>query len=604
MQFSELTFPFSKNLQSVSYERILASLLSFINNIDFDDARNLQTAVLLTGVNQTDHFKQFVTLSKQIANNCPSTIVILQSRDCPTVKSAVESLVDGIINQDDEAPHKFKKNQLTLPVLKSWFDHRHGSSEVKPTVVIMLADFEQFNVNVMQELISILCSYTDRLPFVLLLGIATAFKALHNVLPSNVTNRMDVNVFQSDSSTEMLNKILDEVILTHRSPFQLSGKSFKILMDIFLFYDYSLHSFLNGYKMFMLEHFFTRPLSANFNSHKFDGLSHEDCETIRRSSPSFRAFVEAEENPETRIELITSDSYLMVKLRGRMLRLERYWAQFFCHLRILAILLEDLPRNELGKLLRELYPICVASDVTTLDEYKECFKLLRFTSKEKFLAKLEKILEVFQLFDDDTLIESQKKNLTKVEENILYFYDKIKAAGMSPQKEAAKAPPTTPKTPSETIKKGAASRQEMMEKLKESAKNNPTRVLTAYERCLWDCLEYMNGLMQRHLQPVSHAPPFHEFTVFTDCQSVRRQIVGAPRGALHNALSNSQFYLQCECCAMPENEQILPTLPDIAIAYKLHLECNKFINLYDWLQAFAMVIETNEDEDDISPEIQ
>lgn len=32
-------------------------------------------------------------------------------------------------------------------------------------------------------------------------------------------------------------------------------------------------------------------------------------------------------------------------------------------------------------------------------------------------------------------------------------------------------------------------------------------------------------------------------------------------------------------------------LPDIAIAYQLHLECGKLINLHDWLQAFASVVE-------------
>ena len=31
-------------------------------------------------------------------------------------------------------------------------------------------------------------------------------------------------------------------------------------------------------------------------------------------------------------------------------------------------------------------------------------------------------------------------------------------------------------------------------------------------------------------------------------------------------------------------EEITPDLPDAAVAYKLHLECGKMINLFDWLQ--------------------
>lgn len=41
-------------------------------------------------------------------------------------------------------------------------------------------------------------------------------------------------------------------------------------------------------------------------------------------------------------------------------------------------------------------------------------------------------------------------------------------------------------------------------------------------------------------------------------------------------------------------------MPDICIAYKLHLECGKLINLYDWLQAFLSIVdstESNEEED-------
>lgn len=145
----------------------------------------------------------------------------------------------------------------------------------------------------------------------------------------------------------------------------------------------------------------------------------------------------------------------------------------------------------------------------------------------------------------------------------------------------------------------------MLEKLKESAKNNPARVLIEYERQLCNCIDFLNGVFEQFLCPLSKAPALSELIVFSDCAAVRRQIVGTPRGSVHNALSNPQHYLQCNCCLLKE-ENLLPTFPDLSIAYKLHLECNKNINLYDWLQAFSMVIRDNHDDDDeeINPEIQ
>ena len=557
----------------------------------------------MTGVNQTDHIKQFLTLSSQIANNCESLTIVLQSRDCPNIKSTVEKLTEGFMFQNNEDERKMKKTQLTFQVLQAWYHFYYGKSVNKPSLVVMIADFEQFNLSCVQELITIMCSFTQTLPFVLVVGIATAFKALHNVLQPHITDQISVNIFRAETSTVMLNKILREVILTPHNPVQLSGKSMKILMDIFLFYDYSLHSFVKGYKAFLLEHFCNRPLSSLLIEIDDDSLTHEDCENIRRTCQSFRDLVESE-SPRKRIKLITNDEYLGINLGSLVINFKRYLFHFYCSLKILVTLIEDLPRNELGKHIRELYPICSSSDITKLDEYKEFFKLLRFTAKDKFLVKLDKIISKVQASsDDEKLTSALKVEFVVVLKNLVVYQKKISEAGMSPQKEASRATSKT-KTP-ETSKKGTIARQEMMAKLKEEAKNKVSRTITEYEHHLWECLDYLNSLMEKYLLPIKKAPPLHEFFVLNDCQSVRRQIIGAPRGAVHNALFNPQHYLQCSCCTMSENEQILPSLPDASIAYKLHLESNKFINLYDWLQAFSMVVDVNEDDDDqIRPEVQ
>lgn len=217
--------------------------------------KNLQTAVLLTGVNQTDHLRQFEVLSEQIHNNCYSITTILESRNCPSVKSAVESIVTGIVKQTDPEL-KLKRKQLAIQVLRAWYENKFEGESKKPSLVIMISDFEQFDSNCIKDFLMILVISAVHLPIVLVIGVATAFKTLQNTLPSHILNRMDTNVFQSKSSTDMLNEILDKVILNSNAPFHLSGRSFKILMDIFLFYDYSLHSFIQGkcnqYKSFFV----------------------------------------------------------------------------------------------------------------------------------------------------------------------------------------------------------------------------------------------------------------------------------------------------------------------------------------------------------------
>ena len=56
--------------------------------------------------------------------------------------------------------------------------------------------------------------------------------------------------------------------------------------------------------------------------------------------------------------------------------------------------------------------------------------------------------------------------------------------------------------------------------------------------------------------------------------------------------------LQCKCCQLEDPSSLVTTLPDLCVAYKLHLECGRHINLYDWLQAFISVVGQEEEEEE------
>lgn len=224
-------------------------------------------------------------------------------------------------------------------------------------------------------------------------------------------------------------------------------------------------------------------------------------------------------------------------------------------------------------------------------------KLLRFTSKDALLAKLETILTIFQ----DQLESHSKVSLTI--DTLTKLRDRVLSGGSELEDipdVAEKSTLTSEATPALDLK-GKSGRQQMLEKLKQSAKSNSVHHMSTFERAVNDCLEFFQVSFNKNLRPLSRAPAFNELFVFHDIQRVRRQIVGAPRGALHTALNDPHYYLQCTCCAT-NDQLILPHLPDVCVAYKLHLECPKFINLYDWLLAFKTVLENDESMDD--PQLQ
>lgn len=148
------------------------------------------------------------------------------------------------------------------------------------------------------------------------------------------------------------------------------------------------------------------------------------------------------------------------------------------------------------------------------------------------------------------------------------------------------------------------SRQELKEKLLQMSKQEIP--ISQFTKNVHFMLHFIRDeVFAKFLVPLSRAPALHELFVFGDVGAVRRNVVGAPRAAIHTALTNPYFYLQCDCCELKSCCQILPTLPHLSVAYKLHLECGRMINLFDWLQAFRSVVNySDEEQDQIDPKIQ
>lgn len=297
-------------IQSSSYGKILDDLLAFIENCyhseDYESV--LPTAALLTGINQIDHLSQIEKLADNIRNNTFSYVVVLQSRDGPNLKQAIETIVDGFVEEQPAEGSEAKvlrKNQLNLEVLKAWYLEKHDGLERKPNLTIILPDFELFSPLVLQDIILILNAHATNLPFVLVFGVATTVTTIHSVLPYHVTSKIKISIFQSEPSIANLNNILDKVLLTPYCPLHLSGKVFKLMLDIFLFYDFSVNGFVQGFKYTFIEHYFKNSINALCTIVSdvdelhvmVNELSASELEHIRQLS-SFRAFIESLQNPQ------------------------------------------------------------------------------------------------------------------------------------------------------------------------------------------------------------------------------------------------------------------------------------------------------------------
>ncbi|XP_055600786.1 origin recognition complex subunit 3 [Uranotaenia lowii] len=611
-------------LQSSGYEKILDDLLAFVEGCyqSFEYSGVLPTAALLTGINQIDHLSQFESLAGNIRNNTYSLVVMLQSRDCPSMKVTVEAIVSGFVEEqrdgeDSVEGRQLRRNQLNLGVLKEWYLEKHRRMERKPNLSIIIPDFELFSPDVLQDLILVLNSYAPDLPFVLIFGVATSVNTVHTVLPYHVTSKIKLSIFQSEPSIGNLNKILDNVLLSPFCPFHLSGKTFKLLVDIFLFYDFSVKGFIEGFKYALMEHYFQGSIyalcSATTDQEELEEaveqLTANDLEDIRQLL-SFRPLIESLNNPQEVVDFLTKDDYLRRMLPSLLIDVHNFWFTFHCSLEMLQVLVQDLPKTPLGKQLRELYEVCISTDITQLPEFKECMQLVAFMSKEEMLSKLLKMLEVvlkYTSLSDEASIRGRFsfdiEPLEQMNNDLEKFANDIAAAGLEliPAAESLDQSTTFIASPN-------MSRQQLKEKLLSAARQ--PKLESDFTRSINNLMTYITEkIFGKLLRPFNRGPPLIELFVFNDAASIRRHIVGVPRAAVHTALNNPHFYLQCGCCKLQEDASLIPTLPDLSVAYKLHQECGKMINLYDWLQAFRTVVDTANDDDvelerPVDPEIQ
>ncbi|XP_075227205.1 origin recognition complex subunit 3 isoform X3 [Lycorma delicatula] len=539
-----------KKINKTVSDVVLHDIESYITECDTSTG-SIPTAVLLMGVNLPDHNALLTSLALelQLQNN---HVALLQSENCNSVKNIIEQTVAQFLkgtkiqdeeemmdfdydsSDSDEEKTNIKRSDCSLPHLLLWYNENKKNEKENSShcskLVIILKDFEGFSSVVLEDFILILSQYSKSLPIVLVMGVATTVSAVHRTLPHNVNSQLNMRLFQSKPSVYFLNNTLDNVFLKVDCPFQLGSRIFKFLTDVFLYYDFSVDGFIKGIK--------------------------EELKKLMRE-----------------LWLRVSDFHLLVRL--------------------LQILVGDLPNAPLGKQIREIYSEAVSVKITNNSGYNECFKILGFTAKNELLNKLKKMTKVLE----ETSCKSER--IKTIEKKLKEFCVIIEMVGFGPVNN------TPTKSPSKE-KFNVTSRAQFRERLEKMSQSNKPK--NEYEATRGEFLNYLKDeVFDKTLVPITSVP-LHEVILFDDISSIKSRIIGTPRAAVHTALNNPHHYLQCDCCKLTNDGEILSTMPDICIAYKLHLESGSLINMFDWLQSFATVIDPENvqksDRREISSHIQ
>ncbi|XP_023061025.1 origin recognition complex subunit 3 isoform X2 [Piliocolobus tephrosceles] len=566
--------------------------------------REIPTAALVLGVNVTDHDLTFRSLTEALQNNVTPYVVSLQAKDCPDMKHFLQKLVSQLMDccvdikskEEESVQVTQRKTHYSMDSLSSWYmtvtqktdpkmpsKKRTTSSQWQsPPVVVILKDMESFATKVLQDFIIISSQHLHEFPLILIFGIATSPIIIHRLLPHAVSSLLCIELFQSLSCKEHLTTVLDKLLLTTQFPFKINEKVLQVLTNIFLYHDFSIQNFIKGLQLSLLEHFYSQPLSVlccNLPEAKrrINFLSNNQCENIRRL-PSFRRYVE-KQTSEKQVALLTNERCLKEETQLLLENLHVYHMNYFLVLRCLHKFTSSLPKYPLGRQIRELYCTCLEKNIWDSEEYASVLQLLRMLAKDELMTILEKCFKVFKSSCEKYLGSTAKR----IEEFLAQFQS------LDETKEEEDASGSQPKGLQKTDLYHLQKSLLEMKELRRSKKQ------TKFEALRENAVNFIDCLVREYLLP-PETQPLHEVVYFSAAHALREHLNAAPRIALHTALNNPYYYLKNE--ALKSEEGCIPNIaPDICIAYKLHLECSRLINLVDWSEAFATVVTAAEKMD-------
>ncbi|XP_031134931.2 origin recognition complex subunit 3 isoform X1 [Sander lucioperca] len=579
-------------------------------------ASEIPTAALVLGVNVPDHDMTFQSLSDLLQQSVTPYVASVQAKECGAlkhlIKRVLERLMGTVVTVDDEEEEEaeqtsaqhHKSVHCSLSTLCDWYNTKTKKSNTgtpgkkrsspvrdgpqQPPVVIIFKDLEAFNPRVLQDFILICSRYIERLPLMFIFGIATSPSTIQHLLPHSVSSLLCIELFQSLSCTQHLATVIDKLILTKQFPFKLNGKVMQVLISIFLYHDFSVRKFIKGIQLALLEHFHSQPLSVLCCKKKeallnVMQLDHLDLERIRHLL-SFKRYVEKQE-PREQVDLLTDDTHLKEVCQKLIKDLHKYHKNYYPILRCLHTLTSSLPRYPLGKQIRELHLICLEKNVWESEDYQSAMKLLKMLAKDELIALLQRCAEILQPAKSKKI----KSALVQLEDMLTKFkqLDTV----------AAEPPPTVEDSITSPLKhlQKKTDLAQLQKTLLEMNESRRAKKLSPFEVLRNEALEFIDSLVKSHLSP-PESQVLNEVCYYTSSATVRRHLNATPRTSIQAALNSPFYYLQNDRLKT-EDGTVSNAAPDICIVYKLHLECGRLINLYDWLEAYATVVSAAEGND-------
>ncbi|KAK2784729.1 hypothetical protein FQN53_008285 [Emmonsiellopsis sp. PD_33] len=232
---------------------ILASVCTFVEHTSAETCDGRIPAGLITlGSNLSSMGRLLDCLDGQIRSDGVGQVVALDSGHASNLKTVLKHIIrsatsgnGGVDGDQDLSTDRTGRKPLAydLDIL-----HEYVQEKNTQKLVIAFRDSEAFDHGLLTDLISLLSSWVDRIPFVLLFGIATSVELFEARLPRSVVNLLQGRRFDIQESGDSVERVFTSLQTNQESTVWLGHNVSRILFEKSKDHFQSPEGFGNGIK--------------------------------------------------------------------------------------------------------------------------------------------------------------------------------------------------------------------------------------------------------------------------------------------------------------------------------------------------------------------
>lgn len=540
----------------------------------------IATGIICTGPDAASQGSIFEQLSDVPCAGSKRIYIPLNASECSNLKAVLKAIIQKATAQntavDDEDPDQIgssagsKLLNYDLQILSDYVRDRRVEQ-----VVIAIRDTEAFESLLLSELIELLGSWQDRIPFALLLSIATSLYSLQQRLSKNAVKWFRGRTFDLAPTGDEVEQVFEAI--THpETPLWIGPGLMRFAVERQSDYVQSIDSFVEAVKYAYMSCYYANALTIFLDpTLKCEDVPKDHFKAVRNLESFQNHCRELLKTDQTRrvAEFLYDEEVLFAEVTKRVHDGKRALADMNVAVSVLRALQATLPSQQSASK-SSLYVQGMSNKLKDSSSLRSLLLSIRQSPSNVAEELLDAILETTIPNDMKTRCRLVRAELDDLILNQNRSYGPLRSED---------------DVKNSTLRTTVIAQKVELSKQKSSLSKQDA-AYTAILRRFTDLLE--EYFARTLVDPTKLV--FHEIFLY-DLKSPHRDVfTPRPRHAVERALAAPHDYLACECCAPTEGDGDESTLsacqPATAILYQLYLESGSLINVSDLFQAFQAVM--------------